>query len=105
MVPDVLDERWQEAYRAYGAASENVARLGPSDPGAAAQMVSASWDVAVVWREIAATGGLPWWALAAVRAAAEAFEAQSREWDARVSAESDKQPTRNRRPRPHRGHR
>ncbi|GGS21240.1 hypothetical protein GCM10010171_12420 [Actinokineospora fastidiosa] len=99
MVSDELDERWQNAYKAYGAASENVARLGPSAPGAAARMVSASWDVAAIWREMAAAGGLPWWALAAVHAAAEAFEAQSREWAARSSAEHDRQSGRGRRPR------
>ena len=103
MVSDELDERWQNAYKAYGLASENVARLGPNAPGAAAQMVSASWEVAAVWREMAAAGGLPWWALAAVRAAAEAFESQSREWDARANAEQDRQPGRGRRSRALRG--
>lgn len=88
MVPDELDERWQAAYQAYGQASENVSQSKPGDPDAARLMAAASWEVSVLWREIAATPGLPWWALASVRAAAQAFEAQSRDWNARADAGS-----------------
>lgn len=89
MVPDELDERWQAAYRAYGQASENVSQSEPGDPAAARLMAAASWEVSVLWREIAETPGLPWWALASVRAAAQAFEAQARDWNARADAGSD----------------
>jgi hypothetical protein len=88
MVPDELDDRWQAAYRAYGQASENVSQSDPGDPDAARLMAAASWEVSVSWRQIAATPGLPWWALASVRAAEQAFEVQARDWNARVDANS-----------------
>lgn len=86
MVPDELDARWQAAYAAYGKASENVSLCEPGDPQAARLMASTSWEVGVLWREIAGMPGLPWWALASVRAAAQAFEAQARDWNARADA-------------------
>jgi hypothetical protein len=49
-------------------------------------MASASWDVATAWRDIATATALPWWSLAAVRAAADAFETQARDWHAQAAA-------------------
>jgi hypothetical protein len=64
----------------YGRASETVARTRNTDPAALWQMAVA---VAVAWRQIASRQQLPWWLLAAVDSAAQAFEAQSLEWEAR----------------------
>ncbi|WP_436496712.1 hypothetical protein [Actinokineospora sp. HUAS TT18] len=85
-VSDDLDGRWQAAYRAYEHASEEVTRAGADDRGAAHALALASWDVAALWREIADTPFLPWWVLAAVHSAAETFEHQSREWNAKANA-------------------
>jgi len=93
MVPDELVQRWEAAYRRYGAVSEAVARSRPLNPECARAMASASYDVAAAWRHISAVRGAPWWALAALAAAAEAFEAQAREWDQRST-----------RPAPHGAH-
>jgi hypothetical protein len=82
---------WEAAYRKYGHASEVVARSSEDDPVAAWEMATASWDVAVAWRSIAATGRLPWWTLAAIESAAEAFEAQARDWEAREQGSDDRE--------------
>jgi len=74
---------WEAAYRKYGHASELVARSIGDDLAAAWGMASASWQVAQAWRELAAAQRLPWWLLAAVESAAEAFEAQARDWEVR----------------------
>jgi hypothetical protein len=50
-------------------------------------MARASADVAAVWREMAGEPDLPWWSVAALRAAAQAFEYQARDWSARVRHE------------------
>lgn len=81
-----LDESvtaWKTAYRNYGKASAESLRLPEGDLGAMEQMANASWAVAAAWRQIAQATSLPWWTLAAVESAAQAFEAQAREWDAR----------------------
>src|SRR5882724_6991677 len=70
---------WEAAYRKYGHASDALARSDDDDPVAAWEMATASWNVAAAWRNIASAGRLPWWSLAAVESAAEAFEAQSRD--------------------------
>jgi hypothetical protein len=46
-------------------------------------MATASRSVAGAWRGIALSGELPWWCLAAVESAAQAFDAQAREWEVR----------------------
>lgn len=69
MVPDVLVDRWQAAYGAYSAAE-----------GDRAELARLSANVAVVWRDMAAMPGLAWWLVAALSAAAEAFERQARDW-------------------------
>ncbi|HEU5107800.1 MAG TPA: hypothetical protein VFT95_04415, partial [Micromonosporaceae bacterium] len=53
---------------------QNVVRL----------MVSTSAEVAAAWRDLLDAPDLPWWALAALSAAVEAFEAQARDWALRV---------------------
>lgn len=68
-VPDVLVDRWQAAYGAYSAVE-----------GDRAELVRLSLDVAAVWRDMAAVPGLAWWLVAALSAAAEAFERQAQEW-------------------------
>ncbi len=89
-VPEPYVRGWEGAYRQYGQASEMAARLPADDPAAAWHMATASWAVAAAWREIATVTRLPWWLLAAVEAAAEAFEAQAREWEERENgAESE----------------
>ena len=84
IVPLRLVERWEAAYRRYGQASTRAARSQPGDRQAARAVASTSAQVALHWRDIARTEGLVWWMLAALRAAADAFEAQARDWQARA---------------------
>jgi len=86
-VPVRLVQRWERAYRQYGQASTRAARSAAGDRPAARAVAAASREVAAIWREVAQTPGLPWWALAALRAAADAFEAQARDWQARAEVE------------------
>lgn len=79
MLSRELITRWEAAYRRYVQAldwADEAAR----NPNAAHALASASWEVASVWREIAKLGGQAWWILAAVTAAADAFEHQARQW-------------------------
>ena len=69
MVPDALVGRWQAAYSAYSAAE-----------GDRAELARLSAEVAAAWREMAAVPGLGWWLVAALSAAAEAFERQAQDW-------------------------
>lgn len=85
-VPEPYVRAWEGAYRQYGQVAEMAARLPADDPAAAWHMATASWAVAAAWREIATVGRLPWWLLAAVESAAEAFESQARDWEARESS-------------------
>jgi hypothetical protein len=84
MVPDKLVERWEAAYRTYGSASKSAASSVAGDRVAARAMAVTSREVAAVWREMESVTDLPWWALAAVGAAAQAFEFQARDWTARA---------------------
>lgn len=79
-----LVTQWEAAYRAYGEASEHAARSVAGDPDAAEAVAAASWQVASLWRDIATSQEVPWWVLAALRAAAEVFEQQARDWQARA---------------------
>jgi len=71
MVSEDLIRAWEDAYRRYGSA-------------AGANVAPASRAVAMAWRDIACTSRLPWWMLAAVESAAEAFEDQAEQWEARA---------------------
>jgi hypothetical protein len=93
VVPARLVGRWEAAYRQYGQASELAARSAAGDPQAAQAVASASLEVAAAWREMTGTTGLPWWALAALRAAADAFEQQARNWRARAAYQDGGSPT------------
>jgi hypothetical protein len=81
LVPEQFVRAWEAAYVEYGQSRELTARMSADDPAAAWQMASASWAVARAWREITTVTRLPWWMLAAVEAAAEAFETQARYWE------------------------
>jgi hypothetical protein len=108
MMPEHLVSRWEAAYRQYGQASRSAASSVAGDRNAAQAMASASWEVAAVWREMESLSDLPWWVLAAVGAAAQAFEFQARDWNARAEldgagrARPQPRPTPRRRPTPHR---
>jgi hypothetical protein len=80
-------QMWEEAYRQFGHASVMSARAAKSDKSAAWQFAEASRAVSPTWRQIAVVGDLPWWTLAAVESAAQAFEGQAREWEARREIE------------------
>lgn len=83
--PAVLDSAvtgWKAAYQAYGQASERSLHA-PERDETAREMSVASWAVAAAWRRIAEVAQLPWWSLAAVETAAQAFEAQARDWGTR----------------------
>jgi hypothetical protein len=54
------------------------------DRDAAREMVLASRNVASAWHALESIADLPWWTAAALRTAAEAFEAQAREWNTRA---------------------
>lgn len=84
MVPAKLVGIWENSYRAYGRAVEHIARAGATDRQAAWDYAHSSWSVAAAWRQLAASSELPWWALAAVQSAAQAFEEQARTWDQRA---------------------
>lgn len=85
MVPDKMVSQWESAYRRYGDATDaaTLARQGGLEAGRA--MAVTSLEVAAAWRQISGVEGLPWWVLAAIDAAAEAFEVQAREWEERAS--------------------
>jgi hypothetical protein len=74
---------WEEAYHHYGASSEVVARTWQINATTAQDMASASWAVANSWRSIAGNPELPWWMLAALESAAQAFEEQAHHWHSR----------------------
>ena len=84
MIPEGLEQRWESAYRRYGETSTTVAVARSGDRGVAAEMAAASSDVAAMWRELESSVDLPWWMLAALSAAAQAFEFQARDWKARA---------------------
>jgi hypothetical protein len=84
MVSDRLVALWEKAYREYGEVSDALSATVPGDAVMADQMAQASRAVAVVWREMAAEPGLSWCFVAALGAAAQAFEYQSRDWAARA---------------------
>jgi hypothetical protein len=84
MVPETVLARWESAYRRYGQASKLVAASPAGDREATQQMAATSSELAAVWREMESAPDLAWWVLAAVGAAAQAFEAQARDWSARV---------------------
>jgi hypothetical protein len=84
MVSERLVQRWEAVYREYGTASRRLSSSEPGDRTVARHMARASQDVAAVWREMAGEPGMPWWSVAALVAAAQAFEYQARDWSARV---------------------
>ena len=79
-----LVREWEDAYRRYRVASDEVSRVRASDPVALKEMAEASRAVAVAWRRITAGADLPWWSLAATLSAVEAFEEQSEHWRRRM---------------------
>jgi hypothetical protein len=87
MVSERLVVRWEAVYREYGLASEMVSKSVPGDGAVARHMAQASQDVAAVWREMAVEPDMPWWELAALGAAAQAFERQAQDWTARAKHE------------------
>lgn len=76
--------RWEAVYREYGMASQRLSSTEPGDRAVARHMARASQDVAAVWREMAGEVDMPWWSVAALVAAAQAFEYQARDWSARA---------------------
>lgn len=71
------------AYRRYGRISEQTLLPSQVNEASALQMAYASRAVALAWRQIAQASSLPWWSLAAVESAAQAFDAQARDWESR----------------------
>src|SRR4051794_19299016 len=71
MVSRDLIHAWEDAYCWYGVAS-------------GAEIAPASRAVALAWRDLVCTSTLPWWVLAAVESAAQAFEDQADELDERA---------------------
>jgi hypothetical protein len=79
-VPEDLVQHWEAAYRRYREVSKVAAVSFAGDENAAQEMIAASQEVAVAWRSMESIPDLPWWTLAAVSAAAQAFEFQARDW-------------------------
>jgi hypothetical protein len=75
--------RWESAYRFYQQA-DLVAGSRRADTVAIADMARASQEVATAWRAFSYVEGLPWWVVAAVATAAQAFEGQARAWEQRA---------------------
>jgi hypothetical protein len=90
MVPEAMVTRWEGVYRFYEQANQ-VAGSGRVNAVVVADMVRASREVAAAWRVFTRVEGLPWWALAAVTTAAQAFDAQAREWERRLPKEGERQ--------------
>jgi hypothetical protein len=88
MVSQRLVQRWEAVYREYGMASERVGSTVPGDRAVARHMARASQDVAAVWRAMAVEPEMPWWSVAALGAAAQAFEYQARDWAARAKQDA-----------------
>jgi hypothetical protein len=88
LMSERLVQRWEAVYREYGMASARVSSTEPGDRAVARHMARASADVAAVWREMAGATGMPWWLVAALSGAAQAFEYQSRDWSARARHDS-----------------
>ena len=88
MIAERLLARWEAVYREYGTASARVSSTEPGDRAVARHMARASADVAAVWREMAGEPEMAWWLVAALSAAAQAFEYQSRDWAARAKHDS-----------------
>lgn len=84
MVSEALIRHWETVYAEYGLASEMVNNSEPGDRATAQRMADASGTVALVWRQMATEPGIPWWSMAALTAAAQAFEFQARDWTARA---------------------
>ena len=85
MIEEDLVQRWESAYRRYGETSKTVAVARSGDRGVAGEMAAASSDIAAMWREMESSVDLPWWILAALSTAAQAFEFQARDWKARAN--------------------
>jgi lysozyme family protein len=85
VVSENLVQRWESAYRRYSNASRTaVSASGAGEPNAAREMAEASREVAAAWHEIESQADMPWFVLAAFVAAAQAFEFQARDWNARA---------------------
>lgn len=87
-VPEQMVKRWESAYRFYQEANL-IAGSGRVSEVAVADMVRASREVATAWRAFSYVDELPWWAVAAVATAAQAFEGQAREWERRARPGGD----------------
>lgn len=71
---------WEEAYWKYNEADQRMGNRPPV-PELVQEYVSVTRAVARAWRNLVAERDQPWWVLAAVDSAAEAFETQAREWE------------------------
>jgi hypothetical protein len=85
MVSEELIRRWETVYGEYGRVSEMVNLAEPGNREVARQMALASGNVALAWRQMAAEPDMSWWSVAALSAAAQAFEYQARDWTARAN--------------------
>lgn len=84
MVSEDLVEGWEAAYRRYMEASKISVVSFAGNPDVAREMMMASHGVATAWHEMESTPDLPWWTLAALSTAAQAFEQQAKEWSVRA---------------------
>lgn len=76
---------WEAAYRRYGRASDDMARSPRRDVRAVRELTDPSRAVDFTWRAITSDPQLPWWVVAAVSSAAEAFEEQASKIEAETS--------------------
>ncbi|MBB5154560.1 hypothetical protein [Saccharopolyspora phatthalungensis] len=89
-MPEKFVRTWEAAYRAYGQAFEIASFSSGGDPTVAQGVSLASRHVASAWRNLATVQDLPWWVLAALGSATEAFESQATLWAGRIEAGNTK---------------
>jgi hypothetical protein len=71
------DMAWQEAYREYTAACDQVRRSPRGEPVPARRLAAAYRECARLWRQLASAPGTAWWVTAAATHAADEFVHQA----------------------------
>ncbi len=77
MVPDALVRDWEMVYGEYIRTGNGLRSEVLEDIALMTQM---SAEIAAIWRRMAEVPGVPWWTVAALCTAADAFERQALEW-------------------------
>ncbi|MGC7095602.1 hypothetical protein ACPZ19_13110 [Amycolatopsis lurida] len=84
-------QEWEYLYREYQSASNDMARLRPPPTDVIERYARVSQEVATAWRALLPGEKQPWWIVAAVESAAQAFAEQAKRWAAVAAGEIDKE--------------